>query len=220
MANLDHQQESTNEGAERDLRLELTVKNNVLWHAIYDKYGSVSALCRAHSELQVKEGTVGKLLQFKLSLWNKDGEYRLIVLQLSKILCIPVDHLFPEHLYASAIQSKKVIEIESFSVLPLTLQREIRALPAPVESSQVVMDQVLLRERIDEVLQTLPPKHQDILRRRFGFEPYKTPQTTDEVADAHGVSRSRISQKEEAAMRKLRHPIRARLLENFITQEK
>lgn len=64
---------------------------------------------------------------------------------------------------------------------------------------------------IQSVLNTLPPREAEILRMRFGIDREK-PMTLEEVGQHYGLTKERIRQVENKAIRKLRHPARAKLL--------
>jgi RNA polymerase primary sigma factor len=73
----------------------------------------------------------------------------------------------------------------------------------------------LLRERIDQVLRQLSPREREVVRSRFGLEGGRV-LTLEELGEKFGVSRERIRQIEAIAVRKLRHPTRARELLDFV----
>jgi RNA polymerase primary sigma factor len=75
----------------------------------------------------------------------------------------------------------------------------------------------LLREKIGDVLETLTPREQEVLRLRFGLED-GYPRTLEEVGRQFNVTRERIRQIEAKALRKMRHPTRIRKLEGFLEQ--
>jgi RNA polymerase primary sigma factor len=75
--------------------------------------------------------------------------------------------------------------------------------------------QKLLSEKLDEVLSTLTPREARILRLRFGLENGKT-YTLEEVGEKFGLTRERIRQIEGKALRRLRHPLRARQLREYL----
>lgn len=74
----------------------------------------------------------------------------------------------------------------------------------------------MLREQLDDVLSTLTEREKKVLRLRFGIgDGY--PRTLEEVGVIFKVTRERVRQIEAKALRKLRHPIRSRKLQNFLT---
>ena len=72
-----------------------------------------------------------------------------------------------------------------------------------------------LQDKIHQMLNTLSPKEERILRMRFGLGD-ETPHTLEEVGQTFGVSRERIRQIEAQALRKLKHPTRSDQLRNFV----
>jgi RNA polymerase primary sigma factor len=73
-----------------------------------------------------------------------------------------------------------------------------------------------LRDVADDVLQTLSPREEKVIRLRFGLDTEGRERTLEEVGEDFQVTRERIRQIEVKALRKLRHPSRARVLKNFI----
>jgi len=68
---------------------------------------------------------------------------------------------------------------------------------------------------VDEVLNTLSPREARILRLRFGLDNGRT-YTLEEVGQKFGLTRERIRQIESKALRRLRHPRRARQLKDYL----
>jgi len=81
----------------------------------------------------------------------------------------------------------------------------------PAESAA----QTLLREHIIEVLNSLTPREQRVLRLRFGLDDGR-PRTLEEVGKEFNVTRERIRQIEAKSLRKLRHPTRSKKLKDYI----
>lgn len=75
--------------------------------------------------------------------------------------------------------------------------------------------QNMLRERIEDVLATLSPREARVLRLRFGLGEDR-PYTLEEVGRKFGLTRERIRQIEGNALRRLRHPKRAKLLQDYL----
>ena len=83
--------------------------------------------------------------------------------------------------------------------------------PAPVDAAS----HMLLKEQLSEVLYTLTPREEKVLRLRFGLEDGR-PRTLEEVGREFKVTRERIRQIEAKALRKLRHPSRSKKLKDFL----
>lgn len=73
----------------------------------------------------------------------------------------------------------------------------------------------LLREQLVEVLGTLTPREEKVLKLRFGIEDGRS-RTLEEVGKEFNVTRERIRQIEAKALRKLRHPSRSKMLKDFL----
>lgn len=73
----------------------------------------------------------------------------------------------------------------------------------------------LLKEQLEEVLDTLTDREENVLRLRFGLNDGRT-RTLEEVGRVFGVTRERIRQIEAKALRKLRHPSRSNQLKDFL----
>jgi RNA polymerase primary sigma factor len=120
---------------------------------------------------------------------------------------------------------KKVQWILKVSWLPLSLESPVgddeeselgmfiedEFSPTPMQSAY----QSMLRDKIDEVLGTLSPREARVLRLRFGLDT-GTPYTLEEVGEKFGLTRERIRQIEGKALRRLRHPRRARQLKEYL----
>jgi RNA polymerase primary sigma factor len=125
------------------------------------------------------------------------------------------------------IQAHKVDWMMRVSWLPLSLESPINEDEEEAELGMFVEDDVtptpiqsayskLLSEKIQEVLDTLPPREARILRLRFGLENGRS-YTLEEVGQKFGLTRERIRQIESKALRRLRHPRRSRQLRDYLS---
>ena len=83
--------------------------------------------------------------------------------------------------------------------------------PAPADAAS----HTLLRETLGDVLDSLTPREEKVLRLRFGLEDGRS-RTLEEVGKEFNVTRERIRQIEAKALRKLRHPSRSKKLKDFL----
>ena len=83
--------------------------------------------------------------------------------------------------------------------------------PAPAEAASYE----LLREQLNEVLHTLTPREEQVLRLRFGLEDGRQ-RTLEEVGQQFNITRERIRQIEAKALRKRRHPSRSKKLRDYL----
>lgn len=124
------------------------------------------------------------------------------------------------------VSSEKVEWMMRVSWLPLSLESPINDDDEESELGMFVEDQVtpspiqtaysnMLREKIEAVLETLPPREARILRLRYGLENGHQ-YTLEEVGQKFGLTRERIRQIEGKALRRLRHPRRSRQLKEYL----
>ncbi len=123
------------------------------------------------------------------------------------------------------ITAEKVHEIQKISQEPVSLEIPIgeeedshlgdfipdEGAIAPAEAAAYE----LLKDQLDEVLNTLTEREQRVLRLRFGLDDGRA-RTLEEVGRQFNVTRERIRQIEAKALRKLRHPSRSRQLKDFL----
>ena len=123
------------------------------------------------------------------------------------------------------ISVEKVMEIQKIAQDPVSLETPIgeeddshlgdfiqdEDSPAPQDSAAYT----LLREQLDEVMDTLTPREAKVLKLRFGLEDGKA-RTLEEVGREFMVTRERIRQIEAKALRKLRHPSRSKKLRDYM----
>lgn len=122
------------------------------------------------------------------------------------------------------MEVEKVKAIQEMNQDPISLETPVGSeedseLGDFVEDSKMLnpyelTNRVLLREQLDEVLDTLNNREKQVLRYRYGLDD-GAPKTLEEVGKIFKVTRERIRQIEVKALRKLRHPSRRKKLEDF-----
>ncbi|GAB6065071.1 RNA polymerase sigma factor RpoD [Aquifex pyrophilus] len=152
--------------------------------------------------------TINKIIKASKKLFQENGREPTPE-EIAEYLDIPVE---------------KVIKVMKFSQEPISLETPIgddedtflkdfiedKSIPNPEEQ----VTRKLLREQLEKVLQTLSEKEREILMYRYGLVD-GTEYTLEQVGKMFNVTRERIRQIENKALRKLRHPSRAKYLKDF-----
>ena len=116
------------------------------------------------------------------------------------------------------IDEKKVRELQAIVKDPISIDQTINDEEDATIGDLVADDSVIpvtdeihqqqVAQKVEDVLATLDAREADVLRRRYGIG-NKRPQTLDEIGSFYGLSKERIRQIEEKALKKLRNPLRA-----------
>lgn len=155
--------------------------------------------------------TINKLIRVQRQLLQELGRDPFPE-EISKVMDLPVE---------------KVREIQKIAQEPVSLETPIGEeedshlgdfipdddAPAPAEAAAFTM----LKEQLINVLDTLTPREEKVLRLRFGLDDGRA-RTLEEVGKEFNVTRERIRQIEAKALRKLRHPSRSRKLKDFLNE--
>ena len=130
----------------------------------------------------------------------------------------PVSNLFPDALLAAmeaGVFDRRYIELTAPEIISLTEAQHLRL---TYDGEGRMIDEISrkeLRERIDEVLETLEPRFREVLRLRFGLDDGVS-KTLEDVGSYFNVTKERIRQIEAKALRLLRHPRRSRRLKDYL----
>ena len=153
--------------------------------------------------------TINKLIRVQRQLLQELGRDPFPE-EISKVMDLPVE---------------KVREIQKIAQEPVSLETPIGEeedshlgdfipdddAPAPAEAAAFTM----LKEQLINVLDTLTPREEKVLRLRFGLDDGRA-RTLEEVGEEFNVTRERIRQIEAKALRKLRHPSRSKKLKDYL----
>lgn len=82
------------------------------------------------------------------------------------------------------------------------------------ETAESILEEKMLRQELSQILTTLTPREQDVLRQRIGWDD-NDPKTLEEIGSLYGVTRERIRQIESKALKRLRHPSRSKRLKDY-----
>lgn len=193
-----------------DLLVESKFKNLRLFTLMGGR--TAADVCR---ECDVEQSIFGALLNLKISPINRHGEYRKAPKQIADFFKVLVEDLFPLSLY-QLVLPKAVYHAYSSEEVMLSLStREAAMLPASVPNPNTILDQERLEGRFKDVLRTLSPRKEKVIRMRFGLDD-GVAKTREEIAEHFGLTPGRIGQIELRALRDLRHPARSRQLRPFV----
>lgn len=169
---------------DKQIRFEVRIKNNMLWHFIYDNYGSIAEYCQ-------REGysypSVINIVNLKYFPKGKRG-YHNVAMRMAAQIHITPEMLFPPELYGIE-QTKAIIEV-SLSQLPGL--KETKMLP------EHILFEKESKKLVHEALHILPPRERQVIEMRMEGEVFQ------DIADELGVTRSRAQQVEAKGMRRLR----------------
>ncbi len=188
-----------------DYRVQVKLKNNRIMEIMEcNGYASVRQFCLAHA---LNEGLIGRYVNMKKSpRLKRGGGWKPTVLLMADALKVTPGMLFSDAQREQTLERNTAeltftqISMPSLSADPLTLMIE----------QDHDLDDVM-----DEALNGLTLREQDILQLRFGMDGNE-PHTFDAIGDKYGISRERIRQIESKGLRKLRHPSRSDKLRPFI----
>ena len=153
--------------------------------------------------------TISKVKKVSSQLLHKNG-HEPSVDEIAQELNMPVDRVREIiRISQDPVSLETPIGEEEDSHLGDFIPDELAPAPAEVASLS------LLKEQLDDVLETLTEREEKVLRLRFGLEDGR-PRTLEEVGQRFQVTRERIRQIEAKALRKLRHPSRSKMLKDFL----
>jgi RNA polymerase sigma factor (sigma-70 family) len=200
-----------------DYLVEVKIKNNWLMKKIKENgYENGNQFAKAHS---LQPTMVNSYLSFKEAPYNKKGEWRHSFIRISEALrCLPEDICPPQHLEKVLKKNKSTFEASLSDIAGYLTGNQDTAMPA---IEKIVREEDF--SEISSVLQALTPREERVIRCRFGMTG-DGEMTLAEVGQQFGVTNSRIMEIEAKALRKLKHPSRAKdlkqiLRENFGIQE-
>jgi len=183
-----------------DYRVKITIRNERLLAAMEGMgYKSVAEFSRNQGLNSVK---VREIFSGKIPPLDREGNPKELTKEILEILNLTIEKAFTEkqlkgfkkHTFEVKIEEEKLLQIIS---------------PAKNQEIKVIEQEV--KSKLSEILSTLTPREEKILRMRFGIG-MNTDHTLEEVGLQFSVTRDRIRQIEDKALRKLKHPIVARKL--------
>lgn len=190
-----------------DYRVEIKVRNARIYRAMKAAgYETVAQVCRAFN---LNQGTVGDLLNMKIAPTLRDGEWRKEVVVLCSGLGKMPAELFSEEQMVAWDKTTGAVDLDIEQVGNLLAGDTTQNPDSLLENKEM---KVLL----DNALESLTPRENSVLRRRFGID--GEAMTLKAIGIADGNSPERIRQIEGKGLRKLRHPSRHGPLVDYVPE--
>ena len=183
-----------------DYRVKITIRNEKLLTAMEGMgYKSVAEFSRNQG---LNGARVNEIINGKITPLDREGNPKELTKEILEILNLTIEKAFTEkqlkgfkkHTFEVKIEEEKLLQIIS---------------PAKNQEIKVIEQEV--KSKLSEILSTLTPREEKILRMRFGIG-MNTDHTLEEVGRKFFVTRDRIRQIEDKALRKLKHPTVVRKL--------
>ena len=183
----------------KEYRVQVTVKNNLLLSAIEKAgYKSVAAFCE---DAGLQKSVFGELINLKASPMLNSGEFSATARKTLDFLgALPEDLWTEEQLFMKLETNKGYMHLDK-------QQMDVLSYGEKPEEKLELEDLVMRKElqaKVHEVLGTLRPIQQFVLKMRFGMNDEKEMYTLEEIADKLNITRERVRQIESNALRKVR----------------
>lgn len=192
-----------------DYRVEVKVKNNNILKRIEAAgYKTVGEFCRLNDRPSW-QSRIGDYVNLKQTPLNAAGDFFPHIYEMANMLnCSPED-LFTETQLQTALETnKRSIEVN---------EAEMKFMLTNAKQPLLLEDQVhfdRLPDKVVAILDMLTPREAKVVRLRFGLDGTE-PLTYDQLASNFDVTRERVRQIEQKALRKMRHPRRSEELREW-----
>lgn len=193
---------------DKDYAVSVKIQNGRLLRKMKDAgYTSVNQLAKA---MGVQPAPIGQILNFKISALRKDDSFRKLVLKLSEHLkCLPEDIIPVKHWTTTLKTNTAVIEMSEPDVASLFYEKTFQE-PDVFK----VEDKTKMEETISQVLNTLTPREERVIRMKYGFDHEAT--SIRDIAESLDITYTRVQQIEDRALRRLRFSNRQKNLKPFL----
>lgn len=181
----------------KELRIELRIKNKLLYDAITEQFSSIAKFCDASHTTYT---TVCAYVSLSRSPYRKNATFTSTAWKIADFLFVEPEILFPEKLY-NIVRNKIIIETGLQNVDHI---RSARSLYNTENDGD-------LKDAVNSAILTLTPREQDIIRKHF-FEG----KSFQQIGDEYNCHRERIRQIELKALAKLRHSSREKFFKGYI----
>lgn len=192
-----------------EYRIDLKVRNNLILNKIEALgYQSPHQFC---DESRFPYGTLLKLVNMQISIFDTRGRIRPIVVKLCDELDCQIEEIFSAVQMESSLENnKRTLKVKEAEMKFFLNQSDNNIL------LEHIVENDQLKSLTEKSLDTVTPTEKKVIQMRFGMDPYDHEHTFGEISELINLSRERVRQIEAKALRKLRHPNRSQDLRGFI----
>lgn len=190
----------------KDYIAQVKIRNGPMLRAMRQAgYHTSADLCRADPRLTAT--SVGEMLNIKTPAVNKNGSWRVRALYMSELLkCLPEDLFPPQHIDRPLERNTAEFEISV---------DEVAGFLTSAETPETLMIAAERKATALAMLDDLTPRERKVIEMRYGFDGDEST-LADVGAAMGGISRERVRQIEQQALRRLKHPGREREMRGLV----
>jgi RNA polymerase primary sigma factor len=194
--------------------IKVSIRNNLIIKAIHTAgYKNVSHFCRQNELDKIQ---ISSLISLRTPPLTQGGEFRVVAKALMESLCaLPTELWTSEQLTMTLKRnsSSKEVDLDAMlSVLGMNAEEALQLIQPASPDQELEEKQTV--ETLNQILETLGPKEEKVLRMRFGIGCEE--HTLEEIGNKWDVTHERIRQIESYALRKMKHPKRSNVLKGVM----
>ena len=180
----------------KDYRIEVKIKNNLLWQAM--QFKGIKNAAQLAKALDLTPSLIGRYLNLQESVYTKQGDYKQSFMKICDFFGMMPIELYPEERMNDPLLKNKAATEIGESELKQLIEKESDPL--------VLLHQERRSDAVHELLGMLRKKEADILAKSMGIGGGKCKMS--EIAEEYGVSINRVCQIRDKAIRRLKYPPR------------
>lgn len=177
----------------KEYRVEVKVKNNLLWQAMQSKgIKNAAALARA---LELTPNTVGRYLNLEETVYTKQGDYKASFIKICDFFdMMPADIYPEERMNDPLLNNKGAVEVS---------ETELKQLGGVESDPIALVHQEQVQDAVHKLIDLVTPRQAKAIKMRAGIDGRE--HTYEEIGNELGVGKNRARQIYETAMRRMRY---------------
>lgn len=177
----------------KDYRIEVKVKNNLLWQAMQSK-GIKNAAALARS-LEMHQSVIGRYLNLQENVYTRTGEYKQAFLKICDFFGMMPTDLYPEERMSDPLLNNKgAVEVS---------ETELKTLSGVESDPVALIHQEQVQDAVRNLIGLLTPRDAKAVKMRAGIDDRE--HTFEEIGDELGVGKNRARQIYDTALRRMRY---------------